>query len=117
MEALVGSRELTSDDLRVITSIREAAVDFLMVIQEKCPDGRAKALAKTNTEDAVHWAVKAVAHAAPATPAETPEQRGERAYEAYSRATGGKTFDGRDMPSWEFLGDTIQAAWIAAGSI
>jgi hypothetical protein len=36
------------------------------------------------------------------------------AYEAYSRFTGGKTFDGRDMPMWAGLTDTIRDAWRAA---
>lgn len=36
------------------------------------------------------------------------------AYEAYARSTGGKTYDGRDMPAYDDLGDTIQAAWQAA---
>lgn len=26
--------------------------------------------------------------------------RAKVAYEAYARSTGGKTFDGRDMPAW-----------------
>jgi hypothetical protein len=36
------------------------------------------------------------------------------AYEAYARSTGGKTFDGREMPQFDDLGDAIQAAWQAA---
>lgn len=40
--------------------------------------------------------------------------RARCAYEAYARSTGGKTFDGRDMPPWSGLGDRIQAAWVAA---
>lgn len=36
------------------------------------------------------------------------------AYEAYATSTGGKTWDGRDMPAWEDLGRTIQTAWDAA---
>lgn len=39
---------------------------------------------------------------------------GEKAYRAYGESTGGKTFDGRDMPSWDDLGERIQAAWCAA---
>jgi hypothetical protein len=41
---------------------------------------------------------------------------GETAYNAYARVTGGKTFDGRDMPAWEDLSSTIKAAWQAAAS-
>jgi hypothetical protein len=29
---------------------------------------------------------------------------GQVGYEAYFAAAGGKTFDGRDMPSWDYLG-------------
>lgn len=39
---------------------------------------------------------------------------GQIAYEAYKEFTGGKTFDGRDMPEWKDLGDKIQRAWEAA---
>jgi len=47
----------------------------------------------------------------------TEEGRQARvAYEAYARSTGGKTFDGRDMPRWSDLGDKIQTAWLAASS-
>lgn len=37
-----------------------------------------------------------------------------RAYQAYVEFTGGKTFDGRDMPTWENLTERIQQAWTAA---
>lgn len=36
------------------------------------------------------------------------------AYQAYAVSTGGKTFDGRDMPTWEQLPERIQQAWTAA---
>lgn len=36
------------------------------------------------------------------------------AYEAYGESTGGKTFDGRQMPDWDDLGEKIQTAWVAA---
>ncbi len=39
---------------------------------------------------------------------------GQVGYQAYAESTGGKTFDGRDMPSWEELPGRIQAAWDAA---
>jgi hypothetical protein len=35
-------------------------------------------------------------------------------YEAYAVATGGKTFDGRDMPQWDAITPRIQGAWRAA---
>ncbi|WP_333771007.1 hypothetical protein [Streptomyces sp. IBSBF 2435] len=39
---------------------------------------------------------------------------GPIAYSAYGQVTGFRTYDGRPMPAWEALGDTIQAAWHAA---
>lgn len=35
-------------------------------------------------------------------------------YEAYAKSTGGKTYDGRDMPAWDDLPDRIKCAWYAA---
>lgn len=40
---------------------------------------------------------------------------GRIGYEAYANSTGGKTFDGRDMPKWEELPQRIRDAWHAAG--
>lgn len=40
---------------------------------------------------------------------------GQIGYEAYAIATGGKTFDGRDMPLWTSLPANITKAWEAAG--
>lgn len=37
-------------------------------------------------------------------------------YEAYALHTGGKTFDGRDMPTWDELPDSIKLAWGSAAS-
>lgn len=37
-----------------------------------------------------------------------------KGYEGYASFTGNKTFDGRDMPSWEALPERIQQAWRAA---
>lgn len=42
---------------------------------------------------------------------QTPAQL---AYDAYGKATGGLTHDGRPMPTWDQLGDRIQHAWAAA---
>lgn len=39
---------------------------------------------------------------------------GQAGYEAYAAKTGGKTFDGRDMPKWDELPDRIKDAWSAA---
>lgn len=35
-------------------------------------------------------------------------------YEGYAEFTGGKTFDGRDMPLWADLPDRTRLAWMAA---
>lgn len=39
---------------------------------------------------------------------------GQIGYEAYARHTGGKTFDGRDMPTWGDLPERTVSAWQAA---
>lgn len=36
---------------------------------------------------------------------------GQVGYEAYAESTGGKTFDGRDMPKWDELPARIKTAW------
>ena len=44
---------------------------------------------------------------------------GQVGYEAYAVRTGGKTFDGRAMPTWEEIGVNtphIQRAWNTAAS-
>lgn len=41
----------------------------------------------------------------------TPEYLGREAYSAYARHTGGKTYDGRKMPTWQDLPPNIQDAW------
>jgi hypothetical protein len=41
---------------------------------------------------------------------------GKIGYQAYAASTGGKTFDGRDMPAYEDLPDRIKEAWGAAGN-
>jgi predicted HAD superfamily Cof-like phosphohydrolase len=41
---------------------------------------------------------------------------GKTGYEAYRTYTKGKTFDGREMPTWERLTDAIREAWAAAGA-
>jgi hypothetical protein len=39
---------------------------------------------------------------------------GRIGYEAYAKSTGGKTYDGRDMPKWRELPPKIRKAWEAA---
>ena len=43
------------------------------------------------------------------------ERDGRAAYARYSKAVGGKIFDGRDMPTWDALGETQKRGWMAAG--
>ena len=40
----------------------------------------------------------------------------QAAYEAYSKYTGGVTFDGRPMPTWAELPDKIRDAWRTAAA-
>ncbi|HEX3781745.1 MAG TPA: hypothetical protein VHX38_18940 [Pseudonocardiaceae bacterium] len=48
----------------------------------------------------------------------TPLEQAEAGYTGYAEATGGKTFDGRDMPAWQDLPEhTVQAWTTAAGAI
>ncbi|MET8765872.1 hypothetical protein [Streptomyces sp. NPDC004658] len=47
-------------------------------------------------------------------PQPSPSELGLTAYLAYSEPTSGATHDGRPMPAWDDLGDTVQGAWIAA---
>lgn len=41
---------------------------------------------------------------------------GKAGYEAYAKSTGGKTFDGREMPKWEDLPQRIRDAWTQAAN-
>lgn len=45
------------DAVRAINKIREGFIELAQLIEE-VPDGRCKALAKTNAEQACMWAVK-----------------------------------------------------------
>lgn len=44
----------------------------------------------------------------------TPLELAEAGYRGYAAATGGKTFDGRDMPGWSDLPERTTSAWTAA---
>ena len=37
-------------------------------------------------------------------------------WDAYAAQAGGKTFDGKPLPTWEELGEERQACWLAAAS-
>jgi hypothetical protein len=47
---------------------------------------------------------------------QTNTEDAQAAYQAYADSTGGKTWDGRDMPAWDDLGERIQGAWRAAAA-
>lgn len=44
----------------------------------------------------------------------TPLELAEAGYRGYAEKTGGKTFDGRDMPAWKDLPERTIQAWVAA---
>lgn len=59
----------------------------------------------------------------PSNPGDNKPSTGVRAtdvaragYEGYAEWTEGKTFDGRDMPSWDNLPDRTRLAWVAAAA-
>lgn len=39
---------------------------------------------------------------------------GQLAFAAYCETTGWVNYQGKDVPPWDELGETIQAAWVAA---
>jgi hypothetical protein len=44
----------------------------------------------------------------------TFEQLAREGYEAYCKQAGGKTFDGKPLPTYDELGAERQACWLAA---
>jgi hypothetical protein len=38
-------------------------------------------------------------------------------WNAYAVQAGGKTFDGKPLPTWDELGEERQACWVAAASV
>lgn len=38
-------------------------------------------------------------------------------WDAYATQAGGKTFDGKPLPTWDELGDERQSCWAAAASV
>jgi hypothetical protein len=38
-------------------------------------------------------------------------------WDAYAIQAGGKTFDGKPLPTWDELGEERQACWVAAASV
>jgi hypothetical protein len=41
----------------------------------------------------------------------------KRMWDAYAFRAGGKTFDGKLLPTWDGLGDERQSCWVAAASV
>lgn len=44
------------------------------------------------------------------------EAMAKKAFEAYSQEVGGKTYDGKPIPPWESLTDTVKNGWRAVVS-
>jgi hypothetical protein len=42
--------------------------------------------------------------------------RGKVAFQAYSKAVGRKTHDGKPIPEWEDLSETVRNGWEAAAN-
>lgn len=80
--------------------------------------GRHGALAKAGDAATVgiHAGQSAVVHEInPGETLQTAEDRAlRRMWNAYAAQGGGKTFDGKPLPTWDELGDERQACWRAA---
>lgn len=100
---------------------RDLCERLAMTLAGNLPSGRESALAITKLEEVMFWANAALARAADPEAEEsvplTAVERAQRAYEAYGAVTEHKNFQGDPMPAWDSLGDTIQAAWIAAATV
>ncbi len=44
------------------------------------------------------------------------EDKARRMWAAYSEKAGGKTFDGKPLPTWAELGEERQGCWLAAAA-
>ena len=111
---------LSEERKRDHEKVRDLCERLAMSLAGNLPQGRELATAITKLEEVMFWANAALARAedpdAGNAVVVSARHKGRRAYQAYADATGGKTFDGRDMPDWSELGDKIQAAWIAAAT-
>lgn len=47
-------------------------------------------------------------------PIKNLEQLAASAYHAYCKKAGGKTFDGKPLPTWSELGEECQTCWVEA---
>lgn len=101
--------------------VRDLCERLAMTLAGNLPRGRELAVAITKLEEVAFWSNAALARAYDPDAAEaaplTPVEKAKRAYEAYGAVTDHKNFQGDPMPEWDNLGDTIQAAWIAAANI
>jgi len=46
-----------------------------------------------------------------------PMKTAKRMWDAYAFRAGGKTFDGKPLPTWDELGEDRQSCWVAAASV
>ncbi len=102
--------------------VRELCERLAMALCGNVPQGRELALAITSLEQVSMWANAGLARAADPEADATvyvasAVERAQRAYDAYGAVTEHKNFRGDPMPAWDSLGDTIQAAWIAAATV
>lgn len=42
------------------------------------------------------------------------QREGKRAFAVYTVTVGGKTYDGKDIPSWDSLTELVQEGWMMA---
>jgi len=48
---------------------------------------------------------------------EVRQTLGQLAYHAYGEIVGGRTHDGRPLPTWDELGDRIRGAWCHSAAV
>jgi hypothetical protein len=51
-------RQLSDDEKRAMADLKAAGEAYISAIEKLCPGGRERALAVTNAEQSVMWAVK-----------------------------------------------------------
>lgn len=53
-------KTLTTDEMILITRIKDKGLELYELLDNQCPQSREVALAKTKVEEAVMWAVKSI---------------------------------------------------------